>query len=66
MTHPFFAAEYIKQHERELRTATARSRLIALAQCCKPSRLATLARTIRTRAASRRTTPTATTLRLTS
>ena len=40
MTHSYFAEHLIADHERAVRAANARARLIELARCCKPSRIA--------------------------
>ena len=40
MTHPYFAERLIAEHDRTVRAASARARLIELARCCQPSRIA--------------------------
>ena len=39
MMHPYIAAGLAHERERELRTSPARARLVALANCCRPSRI---------------------------
>ena len=49
MTHPYFAERLIADHDRALRAASAKARILELARCCKPSRLAATLSVLRQR-----------------
>ena len=40
MTHPYLADHLVTGRDRDVRAASARARLVALATCCRPSRIA--------------------------
>ena len=40
MTHPYLAEHLVAGRDRGVRAASARARLVALATCCRPSRIA--------------------------
>ena len=40
MTHPLAAEYHLREHERQVRSLAMSARLIELAKCCKPSRVA--------------------------
>ena len=49
MTDLYFAEHLIAERDRTVRAANARARLVELARCCKPSRIAATVSTLRQR-----------------
>ena len=61
MTHPDIATGLAADRARELRATATRSRLAALARCCRPSWIAETTQRLRSRFAERRALRTAAT-----
>jgi len=49
MTHPYLADHLVTGRDRDVRAASARARLVALAKCCRPSRIAASVKALRQR-----------------
>jgi hypothetical protein len=51
MTHPDMTTAVAREYARDLYSSAARSRLVAIARCCQPSRLKLLIAAVRDRLA---------------